>query len=241
MKGRIIYKRLQVGGMRRRAALSVAAMLLLLISSPCEVRAISPERASLLSSLTRSDLVPQERYRAGGELSRGKFLVASRRIRDPRFMETVVLLTQHDGHGTVGLIINRPTRLRLSDIFPEIKERPGKEHYAFIGGPVGMDRIQLLIYFRSRPSKSQRIFDNVYVSSNKALLDHLAKGPKTGDLFRVYAGYAGWVPGQLDREVLRGDWRVVQADAESIFSKEPADIWPDLISGSEIIRIKLQR
>jgi len=240
MKSQTFYGRLRVGGTLRRVVLSAAAaMLLLLLFSPWEMRAISRNHAALPSFLTRSSLVPQERYPVNGGLSRGKFLIASRGIRDPRFMETVILLTQHDGRGTVGLIINRPTKLRLSDIFPEFKERPGEEHYAFIGGPVGMDLVQMLVYFRSKPANSQWIFDNVYVSSSKTLLNNLAKSPKAGDQFRVYVGYAGWLPGQLEREVSRGDWHVVQADAESIFKKASEDIWPDLIGGSEVIRIKL--
>jgi putative transcriptional regulator len=50
-----------------------------------------------------------------------------------------------------------------------------------------------------------------------------------GKNFRVYAGYAGWMPGQLDLEVARGDWHILQADADTIFEKELSDIWPELI------------
>jgi putative transcriptional regulator len=53
-----------------------------------------------------------------------------------------------------------------------------------------------------------------------------------GDRFRIYAGYSGWVSGQLEREVSRGDWHILQADAETIFNKAPSKIWPELIRRS---------
>jgi len=68
------------------------------------------------------------------------------------------------------------------------------------------------------------------------MVDH----PEPGERFRVYASYVGWFPGQLDREVSRGDWHVLRADAETIFSKEPSEIWPDLISRASLKWVKVK-
>jgi putative transcriptional regulator len=62
----------------------------------------------------------------------------------------------------------------------------------------------------------------------------------SGDRFRVYAGYAGWAPGQLDQEFSRGDWHVLRADQEMIFEKDAVQIWPELIrrSAGRWVRIR---
>ncbi len=172
-------------------------------------------------------------------LSKGKFLVASRQIRDPRFVETVIFLVQHDLNGTVGLILNRPTTVTLSEFLPEMKEQSVKEHLTNIGGPVGMNQITLLIHSRDKIEGSQRIMDNVYVSWSKATLEYLIKNAGKETRFNAYAGYAGWVGGQLEHEISRGDWHVVQADAATIFDKPPSAVWPDLIHSIEVIRIEL--
>ncbi len=172
-------------------------------------------------------------------LSKGKFLVASRQIKDPRFMETVIFLVQHDLNGAVGLIVNRPTTVRLSELFPEMKEQSGKEHLTNIGGPLGMNQITLLIHSRDKIEGSQQIIDNVYASSSKTTLEHLIKNTSKETRFNAYAGYAGWIGGQLEHEVSRGDWHVVQADAATIFDKSPSAVWQDLIGGIEVIRIDL--
>lgn len=192
-----------------------------------------------LSPAAFHGFVSLDRHQPNGRLSKGKFLVASRQIRDPRFMETVILLLQHDLNGTVGLVVNRPTTARISDFLPEIKEQHGEEHFTYIGGPVDMNQIHLLIRQPDRPEESQGIFDDVYVSSSRAVLERLIKKPDRKVKFRAYAGYAGWVFGQLEHEVMRGEWRVMQADAETIFNKSAAEVWPDLIRKTETIRIEL--
>lgn len=195
--------------------------------------------AAFLSLPASRSLISLGNRQLNGRLSKGKFLVASRQIRDPRFKETVILLIQHDINGTVGLIVNRPTTVRLSDFFPEIKERKGDEHFTYIGGPVGMNQVLLLIRLQNKSEGSQWIFDDVYVSASKTVLEKLIKNPDGEAKFRAYAGYAGWIGGQLQQEMWRGDWEAVRADAETIFKKPPEKIWPDLIRETEAVRIEL--
>ncbi len=197
------------------------------------------DRPTILSPAAFHSVVSPDRHQQSGRLSKGRLLVASRQIRDPRFAETVILLIRHDLQGTVGLVINRPTDRRLSDFLPEFKEQRGEEHFTYIGGPVGMNQIQLLIRQPSRSEESYLVFDDVYVSASKAVLERLIKKPDRKVKFRAYAGYAGWVFGQLELEVMRGDWRVAQADADTIFNKSASEIWPDLIRKLEIIRVEL--
>ncbi len=170
--------------------------------------------------------------------SAGKFLVATRRITDPRFMEAVILLISHDRNGTMGLIINRPTEVKLSALLPDIKELQKSAETAFIGGPVGMGQLFMLIRSAAPPEDSLRIFRDVYVSTSKSVLQRAAGGGKGLEKFRLYAGYSGWGAGQLEQELLRGDWRILQADPETVFDKNPEKIWQDLIRRSSAILVE---
>jgi len=159
------------------------------------------------------------------EVSKGVFLVASRNLLDPRFRETVVLLTRHSGLGTEGLIINRPTEVPLTEAFPEIPSLEQNTDPVYIGGPVESHRMQLLIRSRSKPEGSLPVLDGVYVGSSGELLERLS----AEEPFRVFAGYAGWARGQLDDEISRGGWHVMPADAKTIFERNPEDIWSELM------------
>ncbi len=161
-------------------------------------------------------------------LSRGKFLVAGKNIKDPRFAETVILLVDYSPDGAMGLIINRPTEVRLSAAFPEMEELKQRKDTIYIGGPVGVERMFLLIHSAGVAKESLRVFDDVSISSSEKVLRQMAAGNSVRK-FRVYAGYAGWSPQQLDQEVMRGDWHVLNADSRTIFDKKSSDIWPELI------------
>jgi len=167
--------------------------------------------------------------------AKGNFLVASRRLVDPRFQETVVLLISYDEGGAVGVIINRPTEVRLVDLLPSVQGLKNRTDVVYYGGPVEGHRMLMLIRSGEKPEESGRMFGDVYFSSSKNTLESMLKSHKTAKQLRVYAGYAGWMPQQLDGEVLRGDWLIVRADARSIFEKKPSEVWPELIRrGAEI-------
>ena len=170
--------------------------------------------------------------------SKGKFLVATNSITDPRFRETVILLINYDRNGTMGLIINRPTEVKLSTLFPGVKELQERLDTAFVGGPVGMEQCFILIRSAVPPEESLHVFRDIYVSTSMSLLKRVAQGGKGGEKFRLYAGYAGWAAGQLERELSGGDWHVLQADPETVFSKDPEKIWQDLNRLSSGIRVK---
>jgi len=154
-------------------------------------------------------------------------------------METVILLSHHDSGGTVGLIDSLPTTIKLSDLDPEIKEQQGKEHFTYIGGPVGMNQVLLLIRSRNKPEGCQWIFDDVYLSASRSVFEQLIEEPSGEATFRAYAGYAGWGAGQLEREVLKGDWQIAGADAEAIFTKPSSEIWKYLNRENDPIYIEL--
>lgn len=184
---------------------------------------------------------PSEPGPFGAPLASGSFLVASRSLGDPRFRETVVLLIGYGSGGAAGLIINRPTEIALSEMLPEVTGIGKSRDVVYYGGPVEGDRILMLVRAAAPPKNSDRVFNDVYVSASRSTLERLLARPKKGERFRVYVGYAGWAPGQLDGEVSRGDWYVVKGDAKTIFEKDHGTIWPELIRKSAQIHVRHSR
>jgi putative transcriptional regulator len=166
----------------------------------------------------------------GQKLGAGVFLVATHRILDPRFSQSVILLTQYGPQGAMGVIINRPTEHRLSDLLPEIEALEGRSDRLFFGGPVGVNAIVVLL--RSAEDveleHTERVFGDVYFSGNPETFAYIIGREKKDEAIRGYAGYAGWAPGQLEGEVARGDWSILGADASIVFRKEPSTVWKEL-------------
>lgn len=178
---------------------------------------------------------PAVRAQAGEELAPGKFLVASRKLPDPNFAETVVVLLEYGDRGAVGLIVNRPTGTRVSAVLKDVDEAKGREDLLYAGGPVSHGGVLALRRMRVRPEGGNALFANVYLVATKAELQAaLASGAKPSDL-RVYAGYAGWGPGQLERELLMGAWHVMRADSPSVFSNRPENVWLKLIDQTDLL------
>ncbi len=162
-------------------------------------------------------------------LAQGKFLVADRRLMDPNFRETVVLLIRYGPDGAIGLVINRPVELKLSTVLPDIKELDRSKETLYLGGPVEPARVLLLVRSAKPPEASMPVFGDVFLSSSQEVLQGLIKKPVKEERFRIYAGYAGWAPKQLESEFDRGHWHVLNADTETLFDKKSSEIWQELI------------
>ena len=162
-------------------------------------------------------------------LARGMFLIASRGLSDPNFSESVVLLLEYDAKGALGLIVNRPTDVPLTDLLPEVEELKERSDVVYVGGPVSKNRIVLLMRSEQHPRESGRVFADTYVSSSMETLKHALAHAREGGTFHAYVGYAGWGPGQLDDEVSRGDWHISPAEEAMVFDRASDEIWPELI------------
>jgi putative transcriptional regulator len=165
------------------------------------------------------------------QLTKGKFLVASRDLLDPNFYETVVLLADYGPNGASGLVINRPSEVTLAELLPGEEWLRRRNDAIYLGGPVAQDRLILLIRSAKKPAESHPVFADVYISGSASTLHDLT-GEDSVAPFRAYAGYAGWGPGQLESEVERGDWWVVPAEADAIFEYPSRSLWEKLIERS---------
>ncbi|MFW2405683.1 MAG: YqgE/AlgH family protein [Gammaproteobacteria bacterium] len=167
--------------------------------------------------------------------AQGMLLVASPDMRGTWFSRSVILLIQHDELGSVGLVINRPTEIAPADMLPEVAGLESLRGKLYIGGPVEGHGVMMLVRSDSAPADAEHIFANVYASGSPDLLDDTLRREDAANRLRLYAGYAGWVPGQLEAEIRRGSWIVVQADQEHVFSSEPDEIWERLVPANEPI------
>lgn len=159
----------------------------------------------------------------------GVFLVAKRDLLDPNFRETVVLVTHPQRGGPWGVIINRPLDHRLSEVFEEHETLKKRKDVLFFGGPVAREGLVFLVRAAKPPPRSVQVLQDVYFTSDPDWIDGLLKRPDPTRGLRVFAGYSGWALGQLQSEIARGGWYVVPADAATVFEKDPARIWPELI------------
>jgi putative transcriptional regulator len=162
------------------------------------------------------------------ELAAGKFLVASRDLGDPNFQETVVLLTRYGEKGAMGLIVNRPTQIAVKRFLPTLKFTES----VYFGGPVELNGVMGL-----QPTEShtaEKILSGVYLLIGSAAIEKAVTTPGSKGL-RIFAGYSGWSPGQLEREMKLGGWHVFAGDAQIVFSARPESVWQKLIRRTELV------
>lgn len=169
---------------------------------------------------------------ASATLAKGRLLVATETSNDPHFARSVVLILDYGTHGAVGLTINHPTPVTLAEALPQIDGLGHSSDKVYLGGPVARGQSFVLIRSTQPLENAKRVFDDVYVSVDRPLLEKLIANPSAADSFRVYIGYAGWAPQQLDHEVARGGWQVLPADAASIFDEKPEALWERLYNAN---------
>lgn len=167
------------------------------------------------------------------DLAPGRFLVARRDLGDPNFERTVVVLLRHDGRSSMGLVINRRTRVALSELFPKQKGTPRTSDPLFWGGPVGMTGALALLR-AEREAEAEEVLPGTYLITSKDVLEKkLAEGGGISRL-RVYLGYCGWGPGQLQQELEMGAWHLMQGDSSLVFDPAPETLWSRLIARTEL-------
>lgn len=170
-------------------------------------------------------------------IKKGMLLVAHPSLMDPNFQQTVVLVCEHGAEGTLGVIINRPTEVPLSEALPNVSVLKGTSYVLFAGGPVQPDGILMLFRVADAPDRLRKILDRVYLGLNREILERVITDPHPPETFRAYAGYAGWAPGQVEFEMAMGSWAVIPADPSSIFDKAPETLWAEMVEAIQAPRV----
>jgi putative transcriptional regulator len=166
------------------------------------------------------------------------FLIANPGLQDPNFRETVVLVTHPREGAPWGVIINRPLDHRLNEVFTEYETLKHRKDVLFFGGPVAREGLVFLVRSMKPPPRAVPVLRDVYFISDIEWIEGLLQRPEPTRGLRVYAGYSGWAPGQLQQEIARGGWHVLPADAETVFDKDPAHIWPELIKRATTLKTR---
>lgn len=162
-------------------------------------------------------------------LKRGVILIANESLRDPRFAQSVIFIIEYSEYGAAGVILNRPTVVRVIDAIPLLSEHLNQpDKIMYFGGPVGADSAQVLVTGGPPIEGADRVIDGVYaVNRMSNLVEHFDDETFEART-RFYGGYAGWGPGQLEAEVSRNDWKVIDGDADTVFSNTVENLWKDL-------------
>jgi putative transcriptional regulator len=153
-------------------------------------------------------------------------LVGKADLPDDDFAESVVLVMNNLGPAPVGIVVNRPMRITVPKLFPDIARLAQLSDKVYFGGPVEFGAIWFLVRTATPPEHATQAFEGVYVSANRDLLLKLLGRPKPMEGLRIFIGHAGWAPGQLESEIDRGAWTLQRADPDAIFNGKSEHLWP---------------
>jgi putative transcriptional regulator len=175
---------------------------------------------------------------AGPEPAAGMLLYAAPHLADPNFGQTVVLLVHYDDNGAQGLVINSPTQILASEALPEVDGIDRLKRPIFYGGPVQPERVLTLIRFPGHVPGGIRVMEDVHFTGSLAALSEALRRSRPMQRIRLFVGYAGWGPRQLDGEMARGDWIVERAEVATVFSEDPGHLWERVHQLRERIEVR---
>ena len=159
----------------------------------------------------------------------GVFLVAKPDLTDANFSRTVVLVTQTEDYSTVGVIINRPTTLKIAQFVAEPGIETGRYRDAvYAGGPVMRNALVAVFQSPARPAAPAfHVLRDLYLTIHPDNMTMLLGSDARR--YRLYAGFSGWAPRQLQSEFEREGWYVLPADEEIVFRPDTSGVWEELI------------
>lgn len=167
----------------------------------------------------------------GATLEAGSLLVATPALVDPNFAHTVVLLLDHDGDGSLGVVLNRPSPVPVSEVLPGWDDVLSGPDVLFQGGPVATDSALAVAGLRAFGSAAddeddpvgfRRLFGHTGIVDLDTPAEIIT--PALGRM-RIFAGYAGWGTGQLDAEIEEGSWYVLPSEPADLFADAPEQLW----------------
>lgn len=157
---------------------------------------------------------------------RGQLLVAGPAMLDPNFRRTVVLVGEHSPDGAMGIVLNRPSEASIAEAVPGLVALAGEDGPVHVGGPVEPSGVTVLAEFDDPDDAATILFGAVGFAAGDADMALLAGATRR---VRVFAGYAGWAPGQLESELERDDWILADPDPEDVFSSESMGLWSTVL------------
>jgi putative transcriptional regulator len=162
-------------------------------------------------------------------------LVAHPGFRDADYRESVLIAAPAPNGGHIGVILNRPTKRSLYSLFPEHEPSKQVKEPVFYGGPFSRSALVALVRREKAPGEgSVHMMKNVYLAFRVTTIDRIIE--TTPNDARYYVGYVAWRPGELSSEIDRGLWAVVHGDIDTVFRKDTAGLWEELLTRSRRLR-----
>ncbi len=160
-------------------------------------------------------------------------LTARDELPDPNFKDSIVLVLNNVGPVPAGLILNRPTPIAVSRLFPDLVRLAQLHDKLYFGGPVEITSVWFVFRSEKPAEHAIRVLEGVYISADQDLLRKLLGRDKPMDGLRIFIGHAAWAPGQLETEIARGDWSLTPAERDTIFGRKSEHPWPEEEEGSD--------
>jgi putative transcriptional regulator len=155
-------------------------------------------------------------------------LIAMPSLIDPNFAQTVAIICEHTERGALGIVLNKPLPMHLSDVLSQMKLEPSTEHIAsqpvLRGGPCNTDRGFVLHRPGGEWDHTHKVSETIQVTTSRDVLAAMARGEGPTDAF-IALGYAGWESGQLEREILENAWISMPVDARVVFELPYEERW----------------
>ncbi len=158
----------------------------------------------------------------GTDSLRGHLLIAGPSLLDPNFNRAVVLVGEHNGDGALGVVLNRPSETTIGEAVPDLGDVAAETDAVHVGGPVQPSAVLVLAEY-AEPAAAGRLVTGAV--GFLAVDDEDDRSGLTLGRARVFAGYAGWGPGQLEEEIERDDWILCDASVDDVFDEEAPTLW----------------
>ena len=159
---------------------------------------------------------------------KNQLLIAMPNLEDPNFSRTVTYICEHGEHGAMGIVLNRPTELRLTDVLQhmDIADDLGAagEQIVYLGGPVEEERGFVLHTHTAPGDSTLAVDDQISITTSRDILEAMAKGDGPNKTL-VALGYAGWGAGQLERELQENAWLSGPAESSILFDLPAEERW----------------
>ncbi len=160
---------------------------------------------------------------------RGELLVAGPGLVDPNFRRTVVLVGEHNEEGAMGLVLNRVTSVTVDEAVPPIAELVADGALVHVGGPVQPQAVVVLADFVEPEQAGALVLDTIgFLPGDVEDVTSIGELRET----RVFAGYSGWGPGQLEAELAEEAWVVLPARRSDVFTTTPEGLWAEVLRRS---------
>ncbi len=152
------------------------------------------------------------------------FLIAMPGLNDPNFAQTLTYVCEHSAEGALGIIVNRPTKIRLSDILEQMEPhhpvQPQWNAPIYAGGPVGSERGFVIHGGPDKYNATLQVTEQIHITTSRDILLAIGLGEGPAE-YLVALGYAGWEAGQLEQEIRDNAWLSVKANQRLLFHTPP--------------------